>query len=687
MTKLPFAVRSEMSRRSVLKALGAGIVVLATGPVACARQGGRGGGAQTPQSIDAWLHIGGDGQITVLTGKVEVGQNVRTSLAQAVAEELRVPIDSIRMVMGDTDLVPYDMGTFGSRTTPTMAPQLRRAGAAAREALLDLAAEKWGVDRSRLRAEGGRVTGGTAARTATYGELVAGKPLDGPIRSDIALTAPAEQKVLGRSVPKIDGRAIVTGSHRYSADLVRPGLLHAVVLRAPSLGATVATIDEAAAKALPGVHVVRDGDFVAVAAPTRRQAAGGLAALKAQWNEVPGPSAATLFDDFRKALGDPGPIAGTHVLRATYTAPYIAHVPLEPRAALAEWADGKMTVHTGTQRPFGVRTEVAQALGIDEDHVRVLVPDTGSGYGGKHTGDAAVEAARIARALGAPVKVAWTRAEEFRFAYLRPAALIEIAAGVDADGKLTGWSFETVNPGSAGLRTPYRVANPRERSTNGPSPLRQGSYRALAATVNHFARESHMDDLARLAGLDPLAFRMKNLTEDTIPTSPTPTTRLVGVLELCASKFGWGAAAPEGHGFGIACGAEKGGFIATAVEVAVEGKEFRVVRATSVFDCGAVVNPKHLESQVLGCLVQGLGGALFERIDYRNGKLLTDRLSRYRLPRFGDVPLIEVWLINHSSLPSAGAGECPIVAIAPAIRNALLAATGQGLRDLPLRLA
>ncbi|MCB8932693.1 MAG: molybdopterin-dependent oxidoreductase [Fimbriimonadaceae bacterium] len=678
---MTFESRMELSRRSVLKALGAGMVVLAVGPVASAQRRG----AEAPQTIDAWLHIGEDGQITVLTGKVEVGQNVRTSLAQAVAEELRVPIDSIRMVMGDTALVPYDMGTFGSLTTPTMAPQLRRAGAAAREALLDRAAEKWGVDRARLRTEDGRITD-RPEHSATYGELVAGKPLDGAIRSDIALTAPQEHKVLGRSVPKVDGRAIVTGSHRYSADLVRPGMLHAVVLRAPSLGAMAASIDEAAAQALPGTHVVRDGEFVAVAAPTRRQAEAGLAALKAKWNEVPGPSASTLFEDFRKALGDPGSIAGAHVLRATYTAPYIAHVPLEPRAALAEWVDGKMTVHTGTQRPFGVRTEVAQALGINEDLVRVLVPDTGSGYGGKHTGDAAVEAARIANALGEPVKVAWTRPEEFRFAYLRPAALIEIAAGVDAHGMLTGWSFETVNPGGAGLRTPYRVSNPRERSTNGPSPLRQGSYRALGATVNHFARESHMDDLARLAGLDPVAFRLKNLTEDSIPTGPTPTTRLRAVLELCASEFGWSTPAPDGHGFGIACGAEKGGFIATAVEVAVDGKEFRVVRATSVFDCGAVVNPKHLESQILGALVQGLGGALFERIDYRNGKLLTDRLSRYRVPRFGDVPKIEVVLLDRKDLPSSGAGECPIVAIAPAIRNALLAATGQGLRDLPLRL-
>lgn len=666
--------RMELSRRSVLKALGAGIVVMAIGPVACARAGQRGNAM--PQTIDAWLHIGEDNQITVLTGKVEVGQNVRTSLSQAVAEELRVPISRIRMVMGDTDLVPYDMGTFGSRTTPTMGPQLRRAGAAARETLLDMAAEKWGVPRASLKAEDGRVTGGGPARSATYGELVAGKKLDQAIRSDISLTLPRDYQVLGTSVPKINGRAIVTGTHEYSIDLKRPGMLHAAVLRAPSLGAKLTSIDDTAAKAMPGVQVVRDGDFVACVAPKRRQADAALWSLNPEWEEKKGPSASHLFDDFRKVLGNPGMVVAAHTLRATYTAPYIAHVPLEPRAAMAEWDGKKMTVHTGTQRPFGVRDEVAQACGLTTEQVRVIVPDTGSGYGGKHTGDAAVEAARIAKVVGKPIKLQWRRDEEFKFAYLRPAALIEIAAGVDGSGKLTGWSFEVVNAGGSGSAIPYAVSNPRVRSTNGPSPLRQGSYRALGSTVNNFARESHMDDLAKLAGLDPVEFRLKNIDDP----------RLKAVLQTCAERFKWGTKPAEGHGFGIACGAEKGGYIATAVEVSVEDEEYKLVRATTVFECGAAVNPVHLESQVFGCLIQGLGGAMFEAIDYEDGLILTDRLSQYRVPRFGDVPVLDVVILDRKDLPSAGAGETPIMAIAPAIRNALLSATGKALRDLPLRL-
>lgn len=666
--------RIELSRRSVLKALGAGIVVMAVGPVTAFQRGGQRGGA-APQTIDAWLHIGEDSRITVLTGKVEVGQNVRTSLAQAVAEELRVPIESIRMVMGDTDLVPYDMGTFGSRTTPTMGPQLRRAGAAAREALLDIAAEKWGVARASLKAEGGRVSGSGPSNTATYGELVSGKKLDHAIRSDVPLTLPRDYTVLGKSVPKINARAIVTGAHEYSIDLKRPGMLHASVLRAPSLGAKLLSIDDAAAKAMPGVQVVRDGDFVACVAPRRRQADAALWSLSPKWEET-AASASDLFEGFRKALGDPGEMSGAHTHRATYTAPYIAHVPLEPRAAMAEWDGKKMTVHTGTQRPFGVRDEVAQACGLTTEQVRVLVPDTGSGYGGKHTGEAAVEAARIAKVVGKPIKLQWRREEEFKFAYLRPAALIEIAAGVDADGKLASWSFEVVNAGGSGSSIPYAVSQPRVRSTNGPSPLRQGSYRALGSTVNNFARESHMDDLAKLAGLDPVAFRLKNIDDP----------RLRAVLQTCAERFKWTDKAAAGHGFGIACGAEKGGYIATAVEVAVQGGEYTLVRATTVFECGAAVNPVHLESQVFGCLIQGLGGAMFESIRLRQGRQLTDRLSQYRVPRFSDVPPLEVVILDRKDLPSAGAGETPIMAIAPAIRNALLAATGQGLRDLPLKL-
>ena len=360
---------------------------------------------------------------------------------------------------------------------------------------------------------------------------------------------------------------------------------------------------------------------------------------------------------------------------------------MEPRAAVAQWDRDKLTVWTGTQRPFGVRSELAQAFRTAEENVRVLVPDTGSGYGGKHTGDAALEAARLAKAAGKPVKVTWTRQEEFTWAYFRPAGVIDVRSGVDSSGKLTVWEFHNFNSGNSGMNTYYDVTNKRVEFHNTKSPLRQGSYRGLAATANHFAREAHMSELAALAGIDPLEFRLRNLSD----------ARVRAVLEAAADKFGWGKrkAAP-GTGFGIAAGFEKGGYVATCAEVSVEaGREPRVLRLTEAFECGAIVNPDHLHAQVEGAMIMGLGGALFEAIDFADGKILNPFLARYRVPRFRDVPpQIDVVLVDRKDLPSAGAGETPIVGVAPAIAGAIHAATagaatggaatGEWRRSLPM---
>ena len=289
-------------------------------------------------------------------------------------------------------------------------------------------------------------------------------------------------------------------------------------------------------------------------------------------------------------------------------------MPLEPRAAVAEWEDGTLTVWTGTQRPFGVRSELAEAFRIPEEKVRVIVPDTGSGYGGKHTGEAAIEAARLAKAAGRPVKVVWTREEEFTWAYFRPGRRHrrQAAASARTASSRPGSSTTTTRapPGSA---RPTTCRTSRSSSTRRASPLRQGSYRGLAATANHFARESHMDELAHALGLDPLEFRLKNLSD----------ARLRAVLEAAAEKFGWGKTkATAERGFGIACGVEKGGYVATCAEVAIArpSGEVRVTRAVTAFECGAIVNPDHLQNQVEGAVVMGLGGALFEAIQFDDGR-------------------------------------------------------------------
>jgi nicotinate dehydrogenase subunit B len=447
-----------------------------------------------------------------------------------------------------------------------------------------------------------------------------------------------------------------------------------------------------AAAALPGVTVVHDGDFVGVAAPSPEMASRAIAAVQAEWRSSPQPSNQELFEflkrnvvegegregHFRRVVGslEEGWSKADHRLEQAYTVAYIAHAPLEPRAALAEWKEGKLTVWTGTQRPFAVRSELAAALRVPEDMVRVQVPDTGSAYGGKHTGETAVEAARLARAAGRPVKVVWTREEEFSWAYFRPAGVIEVKSGVRHDGRITAWEFHNTNSGAAAIGTPYDIPNQHLEFHPTKSPLRQGSYRGLAATANHFARESHMDELAQLVKMDPLEFRLKNLQD----------ARLKAVFEAAADRFGWGRAKQSRErGLGIAGGVEKGGYVATCAAVAIDRAtgQVQVERLVTAFECGAVVNPGGLRNQIEGANVMGLGGALFEAIEF-DGRILNGRFSRYRVPRFGDVPIIEVVLLDRKDLPSAGAGETPIVGVAPAVGNAIFNATGRRLRSLPL---
>jgi nicotinate dehydrogenase subunit B len=688
------AYRFEVPRRDFFKVLGAGLVVAFALPSATAQEsGGARRGDAMPADVSAWLHIGEDGRVSVFTGKAEVGQNIRTSLSQVVAEELRVGVGSITMVMADTAVTPFDMGTFGSRTTPIMAAQLRKVAAAAREMLVELAAQGWGVDRGALVARAASVTHPPTGRRAGYGELSKGQKLVKTIGDDVA-TVPAERwTVAGQSVPTVTGRDVVTGRQKYTSDLGRPGMAYGRVLRAPSVGAALVSVDTTAAAALPGVTVVRDGDFVGVSAPNSHLAGAAMDAVRAQWRPTPQPSGAELFEYLRKNPTDPqgadprsryvagvvetGLAAAATKHDATYTVAYIAHVPLEPRAAVAEWQEGALTVWTGTQRPFGVRSELAEAFRIPEEKVRVIVPDTGSGYGGKHTGEAAIEAARLAKGAGRPVKVAWSREEEFTWAYFRPAGVIDVKSGVGADGRLTAWEFHNYNSGASGIRTPYDVPNQKIEFHATRSPLRQGSYRGLAATANHFARESHMDELAHARGQDPLEFRLQNLSD----------ARLRAVLQAAAERFGWGKAkATAERGFGLACGLEKGGYVATCAEVTIArpSGEVRVARAVTAFECGAIVNPDHLRNQVEGSVVMGLGGALFEAVQFDAGEVNNPKLSLYRVPRFSDAPILETVLLDRKDLPSAGAGETPIIGLAPAVAGALFAATGTRRRSLPL---
>ena len=686
--------RFQLERRDFFKVLGGGVLIcLCARPLLAQESGGRSRnqGEDMPTSLDAWLHIGEDGAVTVYTGKVEMGQNIRTSLSQQVAEELRVPLSSIHMLMGDTDLTPYDMGTFGSRTTPVMGTQLRRVAASAREVLIAMAAEELKIDPSALVAADGKVSDPKSKKSLSYGELTKGQNVVKVISGHPPVTFADKWTIAGTSAPKVDGHAFVTGQHKYTSDMSLPGMLYGKILRPSSFQAALVSLDTSSAEKISGVTVVHDGDFVGVAAADQNTASRAITGMQAQWKAPNQPSDAEIFEYLKthpeKAEGFGGrsrDSAGStatafanadHVLQQTYTVAYIAHAPLEPRAALAEWTDGKLTVWTGTQRPFGVQEELTRAFRLPDDKVRVIVPDTGSAYGGKHTGEVAIEAARLAKAAGKPVKVVWSREEEFTWAYFRPAGLIEVKSGVDKSGTIIAWEFDNYNSGPSGIATPYDIASRRIEFHASDSPLRQGSYRGLAATANHFAREMHMDELAHALKMDPLAFRLKNLNNP----------RLRAVLEAAASKFGWqGHKNTSNRGFGIACGMEKGGYVATCAEVESDKNSVRVRRIVTAFECGAIVNPGGLKNQIEGAVVQGLGGALFEAIQFENGRILNPHFAEYRVPRFSDLPEIEVVLVDRKDLPSTGAGETPLMALAPAVGNAIFDATGIWLRSLPM---
>ncbi|MHC4323250.1 MAG: xanthine dehydrogenase family protein molybdopterin-binding subunit [Planctomycetota bacterium] len=690
--------QAGISRRTFVQMLGAGLLITVTEGVSSAQRR-RGGGRSI--AVAARVHINTDSTINVMTGKVEEGQGSRAQLTQAAAEELRVDVDKIRLLMSDSDLTPDDGRTAGSRTTPSTVPAVRQGAATARELLRELAAEKWKVDAGALQVKQGVITNRKTKKTISYADLAksqnVAEAFKQTVSTDIDLTPVEKWQAMGTSVARPNSRDIVTGAHRYPSDIVRPNMLYGKILRPPAYRATLESIDLSRAKAMKDVVVVRDGQFVGFAAPSSFRAVQAMEAVAgtASWKTVPQPSSREIFSYLKEhaRIGersrprtrgsiDEALANAEKVLSETYNVAYVQHTPMEPRAAVAEWNDDKLTVWAGVDGPHQVRSELVRALGVSSDRVRVIVPDMGSGFGGKHSGEAAEEAARLAKAAGRPVSVQWTRAEEFTWAYFRPAAVIECKGGLDGKGSLIAWDFTNINAGGSAIDTPYNIANTKILSAGSDSPLRQGAYRCLAATANNFARESFMDELAAAAGADPLAFRLAHLENPRIRT----------VLEEAARHFEWPNRIKKvtpARGVGLACGTEKNSVVAACVEVGIDRKrgEIKVHHVCEAFECGPIQNPANLTSQVQGCIVMGLGAALREEMEFENGRILNANFARYLVPRFEDVPKIDVHLINKTDIPSAGGGETPIIAIAPAIGNAVFAATGIRLRSMPMQRA
>ncbi len=688
-----------MDRRTFFKLVGGGIVVfVGLDPSVLFSQDRQ---RIYPEDFNAYLLIGTNGRVTVFSGKIEMGQGVMTSQAQMAAEELGVALESIDMVLGDTDKCPWDMGTFGSLTTRMFGPSLRAAAAEARAVLLRLAAKKLGVPKADLVLKDGVVSvAADPARRVSYGELSQGARIARAVDEKAVLRAVSEFRVMGGSPMRLDAADKVTGGAKYAADIRIPGMLYARILRPPAHGAMLSQLDTSAAAQLPGVTLVRRDELVAVLHADPEAATAALARVKADWRMPEAqPDSESIFDHILRSAAEPKEISprgdlaaaranAARVFETSYRKGYVAHAPIEPHAALAEVKDGKATVWASTQTPFPTRDRIAEALRFEPKNVRVITPYVGGGFGGKSSDRQAVEAARLAQIAGKPVQVAWTRDEEFFYDAFDPAAVVHIVSGIDSEGRISLWDYSVYAAGERGASLFYDIPNARVRSFRGLSygpgnagkslhPFAVGPWRAPGANMNVFAVESQIDIMAAAAGTDPLAFRLRHLKDQ----------RMRRVLQAAADAFGWNAAAaPSRRGFGLACSVDAGTYVVTMAEVKVDPAQgqVQVQRIVCAQDMGIVVNPEGAKMQMEGAITMGLGYSFTEELRFRGGEILDRNFDSYDIPRFSWVPRIETVLVKNDELAPQGGGEPAITPTGGAIANAVFDATGARLFRLPL---
>jgi isoquinoline 1-oxidoreductase len=653
---------------------------------------------RTPPDFNAFVHVGADGRVTLLVGKIEMGQGIITALPQIVAEELNVPLESVVSVMGDTDLCPFDSGTYGSLSVRVLGPVLRAAAAEARAVLVQMASEKLGVPVAELEVRDGMVVAkADTSKKVSYGELAGGKKIERRIEGKPALERVAEFTIVGKSAPRRDAIDKVTGKAKYSGDITPPNALHARIVRPPTHGATLTNIDTSAAEQRPGVRIVKDGDLVAVLHAHRDEADKALKLVK--MTVAPSPSTLSNENIFqhleqvsadKRNIGAAGDVAAgekgaAQVITERYTKGYVAHAPMETHSAVAAMgADGRLTVWASTQTPFPLQTQVARATKLSPDKVRVITPYVGGGFGGKSAGAQAVEAARLTVMAGVPVRVTWSREEEFFYDTFDPATVVNIRAGLDASMHIVSWDYEVIGAGERGARIYYDVPNIRAVSKgswggnpNGMHPFAVGPWRAPGANANVWARESHIDVLAAKAGMDPVEFRLLNLKD----------ARMRRVLEACAKKFGWTPkAAPSKRGVGVCCGEDAGTYVATMAEVKVDPATgaIKVVRVVCAQDMGVLINPEGATQQMEGCIMMGLGYTLSEDVRFKNGEVIDKNFGGYGLPKFSWLPKIETLILDSPDLPAQGGGEPAIVTMGAVVANAVFDATGARVTQLPM---
>ena len=688
--------RLSLSRREFLEAVGGGIVIFFSCGDLTAQERRPPGSQELPADFNAFLRVGADGRVTCFTGKIEMGQGIVTSLAQMLADELDVSLEAVDMTMGDTDLCPWDMGTFGSRTTRFFGPPLREAAAEARAILIQLASEHLQLNENQLIVkEGVVVDKNNSGNRVTYAELAKGKSIEKHLPKKPSLKNVSEFSIVGRPALRKDSLAKVTGKAQYAGDIRIPGMLHARILRPPVHGAKLKSVDTSALREDKEIKIVQERDLIAVLHLYPDMAEQALSKIKATFN-VPEAKVdpKTIFKHLVNMAPEgevvtqggnvnEGERDARETFEATYLNQYVAHATIETHTALVKIDKDRVTVWASTQRPFGAKEEVAQALGIPSQKVRVIAPFVGGGFGGKSQNSQAVEAARLAKLTGRPVQVARSRQEEFFYDTFRPAAIVKIRSGVSEANRIVYWNFDVYFGGPRGAEQFYDIPHHRELSHGhytglpGVHPFGTGPWRAPGSNTNTFARESHIDIMAAKMATDPLAFRLKNLSDQ----------RMIGVLKAAAEKFGWRASpAPSGRGFGLACATDVGAYVATMAEVEVdqESGKVRVKRIVCAQDMGLAINPEGAKIQMEGSLMMGLGYTLTEEVRFDGGRILDRNFDTYEIPRFSWLPKIETVLVENSGTPPAGGGEPPIVCMGGVIANAIFDATGARLFELPM---
>lgn len=690
----------SLNRREFIKLLGGGIFIFFTAgdPWTMLQEAQRRGFDQGyPADFNAYLRIAEDGKVSGFAGKAELGQGAQTSLAQILAEELDVSLDSVDMVMGDTALCPWDMGTFGSRTIKYFGPPFRQAAAEARAVLIELASEYMKVPAERLATKDGFIfEKGNPQNKVSYGALAKGKIIEKHLEPKPPVKPSSEYTISGKAAGRKDALLKVTGKAEYAGDIKVPGMVYARILRPPVHGTKLKSVDLSAAEKMTDAQIIRDGDMIAILHSSFDQADAVLSKIKAEF-DLPQPDVddQTIYGHLVKVApqgdvveqkGDleEGKKLSSVLYEETYLTPYVAHAPLEPHTAVVKIEGDKATVWASTQRPFGAQEEVAQALGIPVENVRVITPFVGGGFGGKNRNRQVVEAARLAKLAGKPVQVAWSRQEEFFYDTFQPAAVVKIISGLDASNQIVLWDYVVFFGGERTSQPFYDIPHYRilsrggwTRGAAGAHPFEVGAWRAPGSNTNTFARESHLDVMAAKAGMDPVEFRMTNLKDE----------RMKGALEAAAEKFGWSPAkAPSGRGYGVSCVNYLGTYVVTMAEVEADKTSgaVRVKRVVCAQDMGQVINPDGARSQMEGCITMGLGYCLSEEVHFKGGEIRDLNFDTYEIPRFSWLPKIETILINNPEMPAQGGGEPPIVNMGAVVANAVFDAISVRLFRLPM---